>query len=112
MVEQVQERIQLAPLVQTPGDLRQHRRRQARLAEVDGEPVVLGGVAIAPARPARERLVQRGRRIVDGAEDRRGQKFDLPERVLDALAWSGVLELAGVAGQDPPRPGRLAEEPT
>ena len=111
MVEQVQERVQIPLLGQALCDLRQHRWRQARLAEVGGEPIVLSGVVVAPACPARQRLVQRGGRPADRAEDRRRQELGLPERVLNALARSGVLEMAGIADEDPPRPRRLAEEP-
>ena len=109
MVEHVDERVQLALLVQRCA-ISAHRGRHARLAEVGGEPVVLAGV---PSRQRAQPASASSARTAtcDRAEDRGSEGLDLPKRVLNTLARSGVLEMAGVADQHPPRPRRLAEEP-
>src|SRR5438477_363415 len=56
-----------------------------------------------PRRASRPRAATRG--------DRRRERVDLAERVADPASGGGVLVMARVANEHPPRAGRVAEEP-
>ena len=72
---------------------------------------VVGGqaVAVALGLPDARRPVDRGR-VVEHRQDVLGERAAHPHRVAHALPGDRVLEVPGVAGQRPARPGRGAEE--
>src|SRR5437763_145240 len=79
-------------------------------AKVVREPVHRPGVGVAPLPVVAERLVERT--MAPQAVNEHGREsFGLPERVSDALAWCGVLEVTGVAHESPTWAGRTSEEP-
>ena len=73
------------------------------------EVVGVQAVAVALGLPDARRPVDRGR-VVEDRQDVLGERAAHPHRIAHALPGHGVLEVPGVAGQRPARPGRGAEE--
>ena len=74
------------------------RRGLAWSAKVVRKPVHGPGVSVAPLPILRQRVIQRTR-TTQSVNERGCESFGLSERISDALAGRGVLEVTGVAGR-------------
>src|SRR6516164_7001459 len=108
--EQVEEPPDVAFRMHVTDHLRQHRRHPPGLAEVTGEPVMLGELAVAPLSPARQTGVLGVAGTVQPLNDRRHERVDLSESIADPAPRRGILKMAGVTDEHPARPARLPEE--
>src|ERR1019366_4535354 len=90
VLEDIAQLVQLTPLLHAAQDLHGYRRGLPGSTEVSRQPVVLGGVTVAPAGPGRDRVIERLIGTSHPAGDHRGQRLDLAEGVGDPLARSRV----------------------
>src|SRR5207249_355073 len=110
MVQELEDPIDLAPSLKAAKAFGNHRRNSTGIPEINGEPVVLCELAVAPASPLHELAVKVPWRAAEPLDDRWCERVDLQERIGDAAPHRRILEVARIAGQHPTRPGRLAEE--